>query len=68
MVAFSASSVPTHNGLGGLQGGTTDEYYHLTADKYTDLTNAVLSFSGSIGGTNSIYWTVSGTNYHLRIQ
>ena len=29
------SAVPTsHNGLGGLQGGTTDEYYHLTAAEH----------------------------------
>ena len=33
---FTAGSVDQHNDLGGLQGGTADEYYHLTA---TDDTN-----------------------------
>lgn len=28
---FTTSETPEHNDLGGLQGGTTDEYYHLTA-------------------------------------
>ena len=28
-----------HNNLGGLQGGTTDEYYHMTSTMYTDLTS-----------------------------
>lgn len=27
----------SHNELSGLQGGTTDEYYHLTATEYADL-------------------------------
>lgn len=27
-----------HNNLSGIQGGTTDEYYHLTSDEYTSLT------------------------------
>jgi len=29
----------THNNLSGLQGGTSDEYYHLTSTMYTDLTS-----------------------------
>ena len=28
-----------HNDLAGLQGGTTDEYYHLTATEYTNVGN-----------------------------
>jgi hypothetical protein len=31
-------------------------------------TNTFLARTGTISGTNSLYWTVSGTNYHLRIQ
>ena len=27
-----------HNSLSGLQGGTTNEYYHLTADEYSTVT------------------------------
>jgi hypothetical protein len=33
------SIVSNHNSLNGLQGGTTDEYYHLTSADYTDLTD-----------------------------
>lgn len=29
--SFTASAATTHNGLAGIQGGTTNEYYHLTA-------------------------------------
>jgi hypothetical protein len=31
-------------------------------------TNTFFARTGTISGTNSLYWTVSGTNYHLRIQ
>jgi hypothetical protein len=33
--SISLSSTYIHNGLSGLQGGTTDEYYHLTSAGYT---------------------------------
>jgi len=32
--------IVNHNALSGLQGGTTDEYYHLTSAQHTDLTDA----------------------------
>jgi hypothetical protein len=32
------SSITTHNNLTGIQGGTTDEYYHLTSAQHTELT------------------------------
>jgi hypothetical protein len=32
---FSSTSVTAHNDLSGLQGGTTNEYYHLTSAEYT---------------------------------
>lgn len=35
-----------HNTLAGLQGGTTDEYYHLTAAQYASI--ASLSSVGTI--------------------
>lgn len=34
---FSQGSSTSHNSLTGLQGGTTNEYYHLTATAYNDL-------------------------------
>ena len=38
---FSAGEIPDHNDLSGLQGGTTDEYYHLTSAEITDLGTAI---------------------------
>lgn len=32
-------STVTHNNLSGIQGGTTDEYYHLTSAQFTGLTD-----------------------------
>jgi hypothetical protein len=34
-VAFDTSAVGQHNDLGGLQGGTADEYYHVTSAQST---------------------------------
>jgi hypothetical protein len=39
-VPFSQSAVATHNDLSGLQGGTADQYYHLTAPQHTIATQA----------------------------
>jgi len=33
---FSGTEVVNHNNLGGLQGGTVSEYYHLTATEHTN--------------------------------
>jgi len=37
---FVGTKVGDHAELGSLQGGTTDEYYHLTSTQHTDLTDA----------------------------
>ena len=34
---FTGTAVSNHNQLGSLQGGTTDEYYHLTSAEYSAL-------------------------------
>ncbi len=48
-----------HNLLSGMQGGTTNEYYHLTATEYTNLATPVHnSTTGKQGGT-------TGEFYHL---
>lgn len=44
---FTGSSVISHNSTGGLQGGTTGEYYHLTAAQVAAL--------GSGGGSSNSY-------------
>lgn len=38
-IHFTEGSI-NHNSISGLQGGTTDEYYHLTSAQHTDLTDA----------------------------
>jgi hypothetical protein len=50
-----SSSVSNHNNLGGLQGGTTSEYYHLTSAQATIATQAA---TGSVNGyLTSTDWT-----------
>ena len=43
-----------HNDLGGLQGGTTDEYYHLTNSEYTNLTHSAVGFGGNISTSSTL--------------
>jgi len=48
-----SSTITDHNLLGNLQGGTTDEYYHLTSGQYVDVqtvTGAWLDVSGDLSG------------------
>lgn len=42
---FSAGMSVTHNGLSGLQGGTTHEYYHLTSAQHTSLTGQLTGYT-----------------------
>ena len=39
---FAAGNVDSHNDLGGLQGGTASEYYHVNSADYTSLTTTIL--------------------------
>ena len=56
-----------HNDLTNLQGGTTNEYYHLTASEHTELTNWLDSIT--LGDTGKITFTdfsaTSGANTFL---
>lgn len=46
--AFPVQSVGSHNDLTSLQGGTTDQYYHLTSTQHTTLTgNTFCRWRGS---------------------
>jgi hypothetical protein len=71
-VGFSASSVPEHNDLGGLQGGAAGDYYHLTAAELAIATNpasgsgitgltASADSAGVVAAVDASNWTV-GTN------
>ena len=60
-VYFVPQTVVDHNDLSGLQGGTSDEYYHLTADEHSarwlssDGTN--IYHNGNVGIGTSSYGT-----------
>lgn len=42
---FDSALPTTHNSLAGNQGGTTDEYYHMTYDEHTNITTFINSTS-----------------------
>lgn len=42
---FSSTVASNHNELGGIQGGTTDEYYHFTAKEHSDLQSISASYN-----------------------
>lgn len=50
------TSVPGHNSLANIQGGTSNEYYHLTSSEHTELTgwldNVTLASNGDTTLTN----------------
>ena len=39
------TTVSGHNSLNGIQGGTTDEYYHLTLAEYTELQSGYVTYA-----------------------
>jgi hypothetical protein len=55
----------SHNSMNGIQGGTTDQYYHMTSAEYTELSawvaSATLSADGSINTSSGTITTPSVT-------
>ena len=49
----------THNNTSGLQGGTTNQYYHLTSAQYTDLTD---SGDTTLHKHDTLYYTKTEIN------
>ena len=74
-VVFASSTVVNHNGLSGLQGGTTNEYYHLTNTQHSNLTTNNWSLGTyntdgtdlSLDVANYITITIGGTPYKLAV-
>jgi len=68
-INFSGSSITdiasrAHNNLQSLQGGTTGEYYHLTAAQHAALTAGPHnSLSGLQGGTAGQYYHLTQTQH-----
>lgn len=56
--------LPDHNSLSNIQGGTTDEYYHLTASEHASISADYTSYllNGSIwtSASNNVYTQPSG--------
>lgn len=69
-VFFTGTAVATHNDLGGLQGGTVDEYYHLTSAEHSEITRdeqAIATTTGVAaidwgGGRNALFTRSTGAN------
>lgn len=58
-ITFSSTTVTDHNDLANLQGGTTNEYYHLTSAAYTIANQAASStLNGYLTSTD---WTTFNT-------
>lgn len=63
-VTFSATGATTHNNLGGLDGGTAGQYFHMTSAEYsgtwakvwsvTDSTNATSTTTGAVKITGGL--------------
>lgn len=68
---FSPSGVTLHNALTGLQGGTTDEYYHLTAAQYSGLTAGnylpivQINTPTTLDGTHAVVEVTNGSTITL---
>lgn len=54
VAAAYTPSIPDHNDLGSIQGGTTNEYYHLTQSLYDQLTDQTADTLLGRVGTNGI--------------
>jgi len=52
-VSFASAASQVHNDLGSLQGGTADEYYHLTSAEYTKLQRAHVTKTSAYTATTS---------------
>ena len=61
---FGIQAASTHNNLAGLQGGTANEYYHLTATEYGAATNGVFLRASS----SYLLLTGSAGQYPLKVQ
>ncbi|RLG44334.1 MAG: hypothetical protein DRN81_04755, partial [Thermoproteota archaeon] len=65
---FSPSVVIDHSDLSSLQGGTTDEYYHLTSSEYTELNgwldDVTLGSSGALTLPTGQNFTIGTTQWN----
>jgi len=60
---FSSTTVTAHNDLSGLQGGTTNEYFHLTSSEYTGTGSGTFVRSTSPSLTTPLLGTPTSGNF-----
>lgn len=58
---FQSAEPTQHNDLGGLQGGTSSEYYHFTSQQHTDLTGLTSSEITQLQNINTV--TITNTQW-----
>ncbi|MFZ2804544.1 MAG: hypothetical protein WA001_04950, partial [Patescibacteria group bacterium] len=58
------STFPDHNDLSGLQGGMPGQYYHLTQQEHTFLTNTSTASDGAVLFSDSVGITYNATAFH----
>lgn len=59
---YPTSIFGNHNSLPGLQGGTTDEYFHLTSAEYADLAVEIDQGGGTGGTYGVLVGLINGAN------
>lgn len=59
--SFAASQVTSHNDLSGIQGGATDQYYHLTNNEYDAVSGSDSPSSSNVFVTESADKYTSGS-------
>jgi hypothetical protein len=60
---FSTSAATSHNNLGGLQGGTAGEYFHLTQAQASVVPSTPVGYNGMVLASNGTvgYWAAAST-------
>jgi hypothetical protein len=69
--SYSSSAATSHNGLSGIQGGTINEYYHLTSSEQSRLVAtlaATPSTSVATPSTHKVPIVLNGTTYYLLLS
>lgn len=56
---FAGTAITDHNSLAGLQGGTTAQYYHLTSDKYSQITGAPVTKTADFSLASTEAWVIN---------
>lgn len=64
-IMFTGTNVINHNDTNNIQGGTTDQYYHLNSSQYTNVGNLASMAYQSASGVSITGGTLSGVSGNL---